>query len=149
MRLISYFRPLILILICVLGSVPAWAQLDSTALTGTVTDDTGRVVPDVQVVAEQNATGLRRETVSSSQGIYELTGLPVGVYTVSFLEKGFETLRFENVAQSLGRTRTLNATLKLVGAKEQLEVLASPPSMDQTADTWGTGIERIRLSNSP
>ena len=68
MRLISRFRPLILGVICVLGNVPAWAQLDGTGLTGTVTDATGRVIPEVQVVALQDGTGLRRQTVSSGQG---------------------------------------------------------------------------------
>ena len=149
MRFVSCFRLLFLVVFCVFSSVPAWAQLDGTGITGTVTDDTGRVIPDVQVVAVQAATGLRRETVSSGQGIYEISELPVGVYTVSFVQKGFETLRFENVIQSLGRTRTLNATLKVVGAKEELDVLATPPSLDQTADTWGTGIERVQAQQLP
>ena len=89
------------------------------------------------------------ETVSSGQGTYEITGLPVGVYTVSFVREGFETLRFENVVQSLGRTRTLNATLKVAGAREELEVLASPPSLDQTADTLGTNIELKQVKELP
>lgn len=149
MRLTSCLRPLFLSIICVLGSVSAWAQLDGTGLTGTVTDATGRVIVDAQVVAVQNATGLRRETVSSGQGSYEITELPVGIYTVSFVRQGFETLRFENVVQGLGRTRTLNAMLKVAGANEELEVLASPPSLDETADTWGTGIERIQAQQLP
>jgi len=149
MRLKSCFRPLVLGVICVLGSVPGWAQLDGTGLTGTVTDASGRAIPGVQVVAVQDATGLLRETVSSGQGTYEITELPVGVYRVSFVRTGFETLRFENVIQSLGRTRTLNATLKPAGAQEQVKVVASRPSMDQTADTWGTGIERIQAEQLP
>src|ERR1700758_1025875 len=83
-RLMSRFRPLVLVVICVLAGLPVWAQLDGTGLTGTVTDASGRVVPDVQVVALQEATGLRRETISSGQGTYEITGLPVGGYIVSF-----------------------------------------------------------------
>ena len=88
MRLMPCFRPLVLGVVSVLASVPAWAQLDGTGLTGTVSDATGRVVPDVQVVAVQDGTGLRRETVSSGQGTYEITELPVGVYTVSFVRQG-------------------------------------------------------------
>jgi hypothetical protein len=149
MRLVSCLRAVFLGVICVLGSVSACGQLDGTGLTGTVIDATGRVIVGAQVVAVQDATGLRRETVSSGLGTYEISELPVGVYTVSFVRSGFETLRFENVAQSLGRTRTLNATLKVAGANEELEVLASPPSLDETADTWGTGIERIQAQQIP
>jgi len=149
MKFTRCLHPLILGVICLLGSVPSWAQLDGSGLTGTVTDATGHVIAEVQVVAVQEATGLRRETVSSGQGTYEITDLPVGTYTVSFVRKGFETLRFDNVVQSLGRTRTLNTTLKAGGATETVEVLASPPSMEQTADTLGTGIERIQASQLP
>ncbi|MGB2654153.1 MAG: carboxypeptidase regulatory-like domain-containing protein [Candidatus Acidiferrum sp.] len=114
-----------------------------------MTDTSGRVIPEVQVVAVQEATGLRRATVSSARGTYEITELPVGVFTVSFVRKDFETLRFENVVQSLGRTRTLDATLKAASANEKMEVRASPQFMDQTADTWGTGIERIQAKQLP
>jgi len=149
MGLVSCFLPILLGVIGVLLSVPAWAQMDATGLTGTVMDSSGAVVADVQVVAVQDATGLRRETVSTGQGTYEINELPVGVYTVSFTLKGFETLRFENVVQSLGRTRTLNANLKVAGGNQQLEILTSPPSLDETADTWGTGIERAQAEQLP
>ena len=149
MRFIRCFRLLVFSVICLLGSLPSWAQLDGTGLTGTVTDASGHVIADVQVVAVQDATGLRRETLSSGQGTFEITALPVGVYSVSFVRKGFEILRFGNVVQSLGRTRTLNATLKTGGATETVQVLASPPSMEETADTLGTGIERIQAAQLP
>ncbi len=97
MRLMFCFRLLVIGVVCVLGSVRSWAQLDGTGLTGTVTDATGHVIPEVQVMAVQDATGLRRETVSSGQGTYEIAELPVGVYAVSFVREGFETLRFGDV----------------------------------------------------
>ena len=44
------------------------AQVDRSALNGTVTDPSGRVLPGAEVVAVQDATGLRRTTVSSGAG---------------------------------------------------------------------------------
>ncbi len=140
----------LLCVVIILGfASPSSAQMDRAALTGTVMDSSGRVLPETHVLAVQNDTGLRRETTSSDRGTYDIPELPIGVYTVTFTHDGFETLRFENVVQSLGRTRTLNATLKVAGAKEESEVRASPPSLDQTADTWGTGIERIQAEQLP
>ncbi len=135
------------VIFCLLSA--ASAQLAGTGLTGTITDSTGRLVAGVQVVAVQDATGLRRETVSSGQGTYAIPELPPGSYTISFSQKGFETLRFEHVVQSLGQTRTLNLTLKIAGAKQQVEVLAPPQSLDQTTDTLGTDIERIPVEELP
>ncbi len=128
---------------------PASAQVDGTGLTGTITDPSGFVVPGVQVLAVQDATGLRRETVSSSQGSYGIPDLPVGVYTVSFSQKDFGTIRFENVVQRLGQTRTLNVKLKILGKKQQVEVLASPQSLDQTNNTLGTDIDLEQVKELP
>jgi hypothetical protein len=135
------------IILCLVSA--GWAQLAGTGLTGTITDPTGLVVPGVQVVAVQDATGLRRETVSSGQGTYDIPDLPVGVYTVSFSQKGFEKVSFENVVQNLGQTRTLNVTLRIPGARQQLEVLASPQSLDQTTNTLGTNIELKQVKELP
>jgi hypothetical protein len=125
------------------------AQLDSSGLIGRVTDPAGRLLPGVDVQAVQDATGLRRATVTSAKGTYALPELPVGVYTVSFTQKGFAVLRVEHVAQALGQTRTLNAGLQLAGATEQVEVLASPQSLDQTTNTLGTDIERKQAEELP
>ncbi|HVM92745.1 MAG TPA: carboxypeptidase regulatory-like domain-containing protein [Terriglobales bacterium] len=135
------------VLLCLVSSSPA--QLAGTGLTGTVFDSSGRVMPGVQVSAVQDSTGLRRETLSSGQGTYDIPELPVGVYTVSFSQSGFETLSFKSVVQSLGKTRTLNATLKTAGTKEKLEVVAPAQSLDQTTDALGTDIERIQVEQLP
>jgi len=135
------------IVLCLVSA--ASAQLDGAGLTGTVTDPSGRVVPAVHVMAIQDATGLRRGTVSSAQGIYELPRLPVGTYTVTFSQKGFETQRFENVVQSLGQTRTLNAILKVEGERQLVDVLADPPSLDQTTNTLGSNLELEQVEELP
>jgi hypothetical protein len=126
-----------------------WAQLDSTALTGTVADSSGQALPNVEITAVQDATGLRRQAVSSSNGAYYFPKLPVGTYTVTFDHQEFQPVRFEHVVQKLGETRTLNVTLKIVGPNEQVEVVANPQSMDQTNNTLSTGIARKQAEELP
>ena len=128
---------------------PGWAQLDSTGLTGTVSDSSGHRLPGAEVTAVQDATGLRRKAVSSAEGAYYFPKLPVGTYTVTFDQRNFQSLRFDNVVQKLGTTRTLNVTLKIAGPKEQVEVLATPQSLDQTNNTLNTGIARIQAKELP
>ena len=128
---------------------PGWAQIDSSGLTGTVTDAEGHRVPGVRVTAEQDATGLRREAVSSGEGAYYFAKLPVGNYAVTVDHDGFQSLRFDHVVQKLGETGTLNATLKIAGPTEHVEVLLSPVLQDETNNTLNTDIERVQATELP
>ena len=84
------------------AAVPLKAQVDRSALTGTVMDPSGRLVARAHVTAVENSTRLRREGSSDAVGRYGLAELPVGRYTVTIDHPGFETLTFTNVEQVVG-----------------------------------------------
>ena len=125
------------------------AQWATSGLTGTISDSSGHALPGVEVTATQGATGLQRRVVSSAEGAYYFPKLPVGTYTVTFDRQNFQTIRFENVAQKLAETRVLNVTLRIAAPTEQVEVLSSPVSLDQTNNTLSTGIARIQAKELP
>src|SRR5580658_7255473 len=89
----------------VLGPAALHAQVNRTAITGTVTDQQGNRVPRCAVSATESATGFQRETLTTSQGSYELPGLPPGVYSVRFLKDGFSVFTAQSVEQVVGQTR--------------------------------------------
>src|SRR3954453_8414729 len=68
-------------------SATSFAQSTST-LRGTVTDQSGAVVPNAKVTARNEATGIERSTQSDSTGNYQLAALPVGTYTVDVKAPG-------------------------------------------------------------
>jgi hypothetical protein len=137
--------------LCILLSLvsPGWAQIDNSGLTGTVLDSNGQRLPGVKVTAAQDATGFRREAVSSAEGAYYFPKLPVATYAVTFERQNFQSLRFDRVVQKLGETGTLNATLTIAGPTEHVEVLVSPISQDQTNNTLNTSIERVQATELP
>ena len=91
---------------CTLGfSLSASAQTERTYLTGTVIDPQGNRVPQAKVVAVQEATGLKRQTETTSQGTYQLADLPPGVFTVQFSRDGFSTYQANHVRQIVGPNR--------------------------------------------
>jgi len=137
----------LLVLLCIVS--PGWAQWDSSALTGTVTDSSGHVVSGVEVAAVQVATGLQRTATSSAEGAYYFPKLPVGTYTVTFDRPDFQSLRFDDVVQRLSATRVLNVTMKIAGPKDEVRVLATPVLLDQTNNTLNTGIARIQAEELP
>ena len=128
---------------------PGWGQIDNSGLTGTISGPDGHRLAGVKVTAEQDATGLRRDAISSAEGSYYFPKLPVGSYTLNFGHQDFQPLRFDHVVQKLGETGTLNATLKIAGPTEQVEILVSPVSQDQTNNTLNTSIERVQATELP
>jgi len=127
----------------------AFAQVDRAGLNGTVTDASGRVLPQTHITAVHDATGLRRETTSSSSGSYDIPELPAGIYTITFSHQGFKELTFIDVQQVMGRTRTLDATLRVSGGQERVEVSASSEQMDKTSDALGVSISKVQAKELP
>src|SRR6202020_2811654 len=89
------------------------------------------------------------ETVSQSNGSYNVPQLPVGVYTISFEHAGFKKLTYLDVEEGIGRTRTLNATLSVSGSEQRVEVSASSEQMDTNSDALGGRIEKAQAQELP
>jgi hypothetical protein len=130
-------------------AIPTIAQVDRSALTGTITDPSGRLLGQAHITAIENSTQQRHEGVSDRLGRYGIAALPVGNYTITFGYPGFETLTFANVEQVVGRTRTLDARLKISGGEEQVEVSASSELIDRSSSTLTGLIERKQAKELP
>jgi hypothetical protein len=147
---LSSFAPLIpFLLFQMLGPIVLQAQVERTAMTGTVTDQQGNRVPQATVRATGSATGFVRETQTTSTGTYELPGLPPGLYSVQFLKTGFTTLSVDTVEQTVGQTRTLNARLELAHGKDQTTVTEPLVQLDKVDATTGAAIELAQIDNLP
>lgn len=130
-------------------TIPVLAQVDRSAMTGTVTDSRGGLLGKAHITAVENSTQLRREGVSDAVGRFGIAELPVGTYTITIDHPGFETLTFDDVEQVVGRTRTLNATLRVSGGKEQIEVSAASELLDRSTSTVTGLIERKQADELP
>src|SRR5436189_587378 len=99
------------VLSCVLLSSAAWAQ-QASGIAGVVRDTSGGVLPGVTVEAASPALIEKvRSVVSDSSGVYRITDLRPGTYSVTFTLAGFNTLRHENVELTTGFTATVNGDL--------------------------------------
>ena len=130
-------------------AVFSMAQVDRAGLSGTVTDPSGRVLPQARVTAVQISTGLKRETKSSTEGMYDIPELPVGNYAITFEHDGFKALTFVDVEEVIGRTRTLDVTLQVSGSNQRVEVPASSALMDRNSSAVTGFIEREQANELP
>ena len=127
----------------------ASAQTERTYLTGAVTDPQGNRIPQAKVAAVDQATGLKRETETTSQGTYLLADLPPGIFTVQFSKAGFATYRADRVRQVVGQTGTLNIRLSLGAKEEQIEVNESAVQLDKVDVTVGGVVEQHQVDELP
>jgi hypothetical protein len=94
-------------------------------------------------------SGLHRETFTSSTGTYEIGELPVGTYSATFKGRGFATLTFDQVVQTVGRTRTLDATLHVAGSDERIEVSLASALLDRNTSAVTGLIEKTQADELP
>jgi Carboxypeptidase regulatory-like domain/TonB dependent receptor len=142
--------PRLSLFFCTLGlSLTASAQTERTYLTGVVSDPQGKPVPQAKVLAVQEATGLKRETETTSQGTYQLADLPPGIFTVQFSKDGFSTFRANHVHQIVGQTGTLNVKLSLGDVREEINVSESLVQLDKVDVTVGGAVEQQQVDELP
>ncbi|MBB5331704.1 TonB-dependent receptor [Tunturiibacter gelidoferens] len=124
------------------------AQIDRTGLAGTVRDVRGTSLSRVTISALQLATGLNRETVSSSTGSYDIPELPVGLYQITYSAPGFEH-KVVKVVQTVGHTSILNVVLSVAGISEHVDVSSVSSQLDETSAALGARIEPEQVKELP
>ena len=125
------------------------AQIDMTGLTGTVRDVSGKSVAGAEILARQSGTGLERHTISGNQGAYSVADLPIGEYTITFAKPGFEAVRYKDVRQAVGQTRTIDPILSPATLNEGITVFGKLVELDQTTAALGSRIEGSAIQNLP
>ncbi len=111
-----------------LVAVPSHAQVTTGSITGTISDPTQAVIPNAQVTASNESTGVVSSTKSDASGHYEFLSLPVGSYTLTVVQQGFDTSKISGVTLRLYQQLTQNIVLKL-GAAEANRHCAGDPDV--------------------
>jgi len=107
------------------------AQTATTgAVTGTVTDPSGAVLPGATITLRNLATGATQTATTNGQGSYQFTLLPPANYQVSATARGFQTTA-RTVAVSVGQATRSDFRLS-VGAATQTVTVSSEAPLVQT-----------------
>src|SRR4029453_8855077 len=114
-----------------LPAAPTHAQAHAGGtIQGTVTDESGAVLPAVSVSIRNVKTGVVRETLSDSLGLFRAPLLPVGLYEISPALQGFATLKRGNIELNIGQVIDLTLPLKVAAAEETVTVEAETPLIE-------------------
>src|ERR1700690_1444104 len=121
--LAAALAPIALILL----SAVTFAQTGGTgSIKGTVTDPSGALITGATVTAINVATGIPTVAVTTDAGVFVLSLLQPGTYTVTITGAGFETLTQQQLIVDALATVTLNPTLQMGRASQSITVSAEP-----------------------
>src|SRR6266853_880867 len=93
------------------------------SISGTVTDQTGAVVPDTTVTALNLVTTFMQTTKTNSNGAYTLTNLPVGRYEIEIIRDGFKP--YKRTGLVIDVNAALREDISLTMGEQSEEVVVS------------------------
>src|SRR5256712_6911354 len=121
-----------------------WGQ--STAqISGTARDQSGAVLPGVEITLAQTNTGLVRMVVTNETGSYVLPNLPIGPYKLEAALAGFRTFVQTGIFLQVDSSPVVNPVLELGRITEQVEVEANATLVETRRSAVGSIIENQRI----
>lgn len=145
-------RNRLLVALCAVGlglAAPAFAQRTTGNLVGTVTDDTGAVLPGVTVLLEgENIVGTQT-SITNEKGFYRFVALPPGQYDIEFRMTGFTNVHHHQVTVSLGETAEDDVQLKISKLSEEVTVTGEADVVDTSGDAVSTNYDKDWVRNAP
>ena len=141
-------RVFVLFVLLVTASSVACAQ-STAALSGSVTDPSGAVVPQAQVTIHSLTTGIARSAVSDAAGTYAVPSLQPGSYSLTVQASGFAPYKVASVTLQVAQSVTANVRLALPSAGEIVQVEGTAPILDAQTITVGQVIDQKTVQEMP
>ncbi len=136
-RIILVSLALVFVLVAAAGLS---AQTFRGTILGTVTDPSGAVLAGAKVTVKNVGTGLERTSETSADGSYSLPELPIGTYTVTVTQTGFQTFVATGVTVDVAGERRVDAAMKTGQISTHGRSLGRPVAQVETtsAELGGT-----------
>src|SRR5438034_3137734 len=131
-----------------IGCGSVWAQA-TAQISGTVRDQSGAVLPGVEVTVTQTETALIRTTITNETGSYVLPNLPIGPYRFEAALPGFRTFVQTGIVLQVNSNPVVNPVLQVGQVTEQVEVQANAAQVETRSTAVGEVIESQRILELP
>jgi hypothetical protein len=140
---------LILAILSVSLTVPAFAQTQFGRIIGRVTDPSDAIVPDATISVLSPVTGATFEGRSNGEGYYVVPSLQYGRYSVNVTKSGFAPYRVEGVEVASSTDTTLNVKLSVTTSATSIEVNAAPVLLQTQEPSIAVNVEDKLMRDAP
>jgi hypothetical protein len=136
-------------LMLLLPAMSAVAQQQLATVQGTITDQTGGIIPGVTVIVTNVDTGASRTAVSSDAGVYRVPSLEPGRYRITAELMGFSRAVREDVVLQVGSTVGVSFVLQAGQVSEEIQVRGVASDIQtEKADVSGV-VEQKKVADLP
>jgi hypothetical protein len=145
-----YFRAICAVGICLLSCAALPAQILTGSITGTVTDSSGAVVPDVKVTTSSPALiGGPRSINSDANGNFKFLELPPGTYSLRFEKQGFQSYEQSNIVLNTGVDVNVSPKLQVGEMTQAVTVEATAATIDTEHVTLQDVATQAKMEDIP
>jgi len=142
------FALLALGLVC-LAPPAALAQVVQGAFTGIVTDQSGAVIPGATVTVINEATNVAVRVHTNAEGLYTVTNLLAGFYTLKAEAKGFRVLVDQHIELTVGYTQRVDLKLEVGAVTQTVTVEGLAPLVDTESNRMSELVTAGQVENLP
>jgi len=133
----------------VMLALPLAAQVQQSSVTGIVTDPTGAAVPAAQVILTNRDTGAVQPARTNDAGVFLLTSLIPGDYTLQVEMKGFKKKLIDRFTLDAGQAARLDVALEIGSTSETVEVTSTVTPLKQESAEVSATVEAAEVRSLP
>src|SRR4051812_43478053 len=140
-------RKVLLLLVCLAGSLPA--QFETATVLGTVKDRTDAVVSASRVTLINVETNISAVKDTDENGNFEFVNVRPGRYTLTADKSGFSQAKAENFTVNVGARQRVDLTMSVGAVSEQVSVSAAVSLVESESSQRDQVIEERKIVELP
>ena len=130
-------------------SAAALGQATGATISGTVSDESGGILPGVEVAVTNTDRGSTRNTISDDEGRYSAPELALGNYQIEAVLTGFQTAVRSGITLTVGRHAVVDLVLRIGEISERVVVTGEAPTVDTTSSTISGLVDEAKIRDLP
>jgi hypothetical protein len=137
------------ILLCILSiATPAFGQIATTSLRGTIKDPSGALVPGAKITITDKATGKSISTVADSAGAYNFAQIAPSKYTIVVTMSGFGD-QTKSAELLVNQPATIDFALSVQASTVTVDVSATAQTLNTTDASLGHSADNAEIQALP